>query len=178
MGAAAGWLATHSTLTLGGLLSLWLGGLAAWTLLEWLLHRAMHLDTGIAVIARLQDSAHLRHHREPDDLEHSIIRLRNSLPITMLLFGILVLMLGQVDQALAVLCGLITGYLLYEGVHLSAHALRPLPGLRALRRLHLRHHFARNDLAFGVTSPVWDWIFGTYRAGSEPRPSGSGLRRA
>ncbi len=138
-------------------------GLGAWTLLEWLVHRGMHADTGIAAIERLQDSAHLRHHREPDDLEHSVISLRHSVPIATLLFTLARVILGQTDQALAVMCGVLLGYLFYEFVHLTAHAQHPLPGLRSLQRMHLRHHFGHNDCTFGVTSPLWDWIFGTYR---------------
>jgi len=163
------WAVTHSALGLGHLSILAFMGLGSWTFLEWLLHRAMHIDTGIAFIGRLQDSAHLRHHREPDDLEHSVVRLRASIPITFLLLGVARLAFGHLDQALAVMCGLLTGYLFYEAVHLSAHtahAAHPLPGLRSLRRMHLRHHFGQNDRAFGVTSPLWDWIFGTYRTRS------------
>ncbi len=165
--AMAAWAATTSPVGPGRLAVLGFLGLAAWTLVEWVVHRAMHIDTGIGFIERLQDSAHLRHHREPDDLEHSVVRLRVSLPITLFLFGAARLAFGQVDQALAVLCGLLTGYLFYEFVHLSAHAAHPPPGLRTLRRMHLRHHFGGSDRAFGVTSPFWDWIFGTYRTRSE-----------
>lgn len=174
--AMAAWAVTHSALGLGHLSILAFTGLGAWTFLEWLLHRAMHIDTGIGFIERLQDTAHLRHHREPDDLEHSVVRLRASIPITLLLLGVARLTLGQLDQAFAVISGLLIGYLFYEAVHLSAHAAHPLPGLRSLQRMHLRHHFGSNDRAFGVTSPLWDWIFGTYRprSGSEAM----GLRAA
>ncbi len=174
--AMAGWSVTHSTLGPIRLLILGISGLVAWTLMEWVLHRAMHIDTGIGLIERLQDSAHLRHHREPDDLEHSMVRLRASVPIVLLLFGVAWLALGQIDEALAVMCGLLIGYLFYEFVHLSAHAAHPPPGLRSLQRMHLRHHFGSNDRAFGVTSPVWDFIFGTYRA-TEPRTSARATQR-
>ncbi len=169
---AAVWAVTHSANGLGHLSILAFMGLSVWSLLEWLLHRAMHIDTGIGFIERLQDWAHLRHHREPDDLEHSVVRLRASIPITLLLLGVARLALGHMDQAFAVMCGLLIGYLFYEAVHLSAHAAHPLPGLRSLRRLHLRHHYGGNDRAFGVTSPLWDWVFGTRSARSEKRSIG------
>lgn len=164
--AMGAWTVNHNILGLGLLSVLALIGLGAWTSLEWFLHRAMHIDTGIAFIERLQDSAHLRHHREPHDLEHSVVRLRASIPITLLLLGVARLSFGQLDHAFAIMCGLLIGYLFYEAVHLSAHAAHPLPGLQSLRRMHLRHHFGQNDRAFGVTSPLLDWVFGTYRARS------------
>jgi len=173
--AMAAWSATHGDREPGHLTLLGFLGLAAWTLLEWVAHRAMHVNTGIGVISRLQESAHLRHHREPHDLEHSVVRLRASLLITLLLFGAAWLALGEVDQAIVVLCGLLIGYLFYEFVHLSAHAPRPPPGLRSLQRMHLRHHFGGSDRAFGVTSPIWDWVFGTYRQRSEPRVQTRGM---
>jgi sterol desaturase/sphingolipid hydroxylase (fatty acid hydroxylase superfamily) len=33
--------------------------------------------------------------------------------------------------------------------------------MRFLREYHLRHHYENGEKAFGVTSPLWDWAFGT-----------------
>lgn len=183
-----------------GLLALlMLAGLLSWTFLEWALHRGMHVNTGVAVISRLQDAAHLRHHREPHDLEHSVVRLSASLPLSLLILSGLRLMLGDWNRALALLCGVLIGYLAYEYVHLNAHAgpgarsprgngfetgshgferrpglrgrvrrraWRPAP-LRLSRRYHLRHHYDCMDRAFGVSTPLWDWVFGTLPARRE-----------
>ena len=63
-------------------------------------------------------------------------------------------------------------YLNYEWLHFAYHCdpdsrVGRMPGLAALRRLHLRHHdprlMARHN--FNITYPVADWLFGTlYRA--------------
>jgi sterol desaturase/sphingolipid hydroxylase (fatty acid hydroxylase superfamily) len=36
--------------------------------------------------------------------------------------------------------------------------------LRYLRRYHLLHHYKTPDLRFGVTSPLFDLLFGTFRS--------------
>ena len=99
--------------------------------------------------------------REPDDLEHSVARLRASLPLAALTLGIAGLALGDWQRAVVTQCGLLTGYLFYEFVHLTAHANRRVPGLGYVHRYHHRHHGERSDRCYGVTSPLWDWLLGT-----------------
>ena len=57
--------------------------------------------------------------------------------------------------------GLLTGYVWYEFVHLAEHGAWRLPMLRRLTRHHAWHHFKDWERAFGVTTPLWDWVFGT-----------------
>lgn len=35
------------------------------------------------------------------------------------------------------------------------------PFYATLKKYHLEHHFADYNNGFGVTSPFWDWVFGT-----------------
>jgi len=158
---SAGWALTRGGVLSSRLVLFACAGLALWTLMEWGLHRAMHVETGIGLIDRIQDTAHLRHHREPDDLEHSVIRLSASIPLATLILLMLRAVLGDWLGSLAMLWGVLAGYLLYEFVHLSAHGPSRVPGLNFLRAYHLRHHFGQKDRCFGVTSPLWDWAFGT-----------------
>lgn len=163
------WAAGQRRLPLVVLSALWMAGIFLWTLLERVSHRAMHVQTGIAMINRFQDTAHLRHHRQPDDLEHSVVRLSASLPLVLVFLGIARAVSGDGVDATLVICGLLTGYLVYEFVHLATHANRRIPGLRYMQRYHERHHFGNSDRSYGVTTPMWDWLFGSLPRGGEPR---------
>ena len=54
-------------------------------------------------------------------------------------------------------------YLVYEFLHsyLHTHAPRNAYGIM-LRKHHFFHHFNDPDKNHGVTTPIWDMVFGTY----------------
>ncbi len=62
--------------------------------------------------------------------------------------------------------GIVTGFAAYEFFHYRIHFAEPCCALEArLRARHLAHHLAEPDAIFGVTSRIWDVVFGT-----EPEP--------
>lgn len=143
--------------TLPTLVPVWFAaGLVWWTLLEYLLHRfAFH--GGRAWIG----SRHGAHHDNVRDRDLSLA----SPPAVALGVGLhalaLVPTLGPLPGG-TVLAGVVTGYAVYEWVHLAIHRPRPRGRLlRRLRRHHLLHHGAQPDARFGVTTTFWDRLFGT-----------------
>jgi sterol desaturase/sphingolipid hydroxylase (fatty acid hydroxylase superfamily) len=53
-------------------------------------------------------------------------------------------------------------YMTYERVHRRAHTHAGTgPYARFLRRHHFWHHFENPKANHGVTSPIWDYVFGT-----------------
>ncbi len=154
-----GWAAPQAPV--GVAVGLYALGLAAWTLLEWWLHRLMHVPARWERFRRFQEQAHLRHHREPDNLPGSIICLSGSIPLAFLLFGICLAAMRAVVPAVLLFAGLTSGYILYEFIHLATHARWRIPGLAQLQRYHALHHSRQWNRTFGVTCPLWDYVFGT-----------------
>ncbi len=139
-------------------------GLLVWSLLEYLMHRFLfHWTPENRAIRRFLASLHLRHHGAPREPGHILVRPQYSLPLSGLLLVVWSLLLGWVP-AVALMVGTWSGFLYYEAVHYRIHMSKKSAGLLGLqRKSHFYHHFVDDEHCFGVTSPLWDWILGTYR---------------
>jgi len=68
------------------------------------------------------------------------------------------------DLAFAFLPGFLVGYALYLAIHYMVHAFQPPKNfLRLLWINHGVHHYKDGEIVFGVSSPLWDYIYGTMR---------------
>lgn len=149
----------------GSTVALLLAGVLAWTLLEYVLHRwIFHWRAGGPKGRMWSFMVHGYHHEFPDD------RLRLVAPPLMLVFfGVIVAVLyaavfgpGRWPQLLA---GTMIGYVAYDWTHYYTHHAHPRGGPgRWLKEYHLRHHFEDHDSRFGISSPLWDRLLGTYRS--------------
>jgi sterol desaturase/sphingolipid hydroxylase (fatty acid hydroxylase superfamily) len=56
-----------------------------------------------------------------------------------------------------------TFYGIYEWLHRREHTHAGIgPYGRFVRRHHFHHHFVDGRVNHGVTTPIWDFVFGTY----------------
>lgn len=133
-----------------------------WTFLEYTLHRwAFHMRTGTVVRNYMHMMMHGYHHLVPMDplrltfppVPAAIIGLIIYLPVSLLL--------GRA-HALAFMSGLVLGYIGYDCIHFWLHHAAPGMAFGGLKRAHLYHHYKNPQRNFGISSPVADWIFGTY----------------
>ena len=178
--AACLWRAGRA-LELLDLLGLVLAGWLLWTLVEYWLHRGFfHLRPDGPARRVTSFIVHRHHHVAPQDTDHLVATPLYSIGLFLLLFALAGLV--GLDARWALLAGSMLGYLAYEAAHwcihhLPARALRRWHALgrlaRALRRHHLRHHFADPGHNFGISSPLWDLIFRTWRMGPVPEDSTS-----
>jgi sterol desaturase/sphingolipid hydroxylase (fatty acid hydroxylase superfamily) len=142
-------------------------GVLTWTLLEYLIHRFLGHD------ARLRPNPfaveHVRHHAEGDYFAPSWKKVLAALAFAALLWWPATRVAGP-GPGLAWLGGLLGFYAVYEVLHRRAHTHAGVgPFGRWLRRHHFAHHFADASTNHGVTTPLWDLVFGTYRPVTQVR---------
>lgn len=153
---------TDSPMGMWSLMQLAGGGLLVWTLTEYLMHRFLfHWEPRSPLGQRLVFIIHGVHHEAPDDRTRLLMPPVPAILAAAVLYGGFWGILGRpwVDPFFAFF---LIGYLAYDYTHFALHARRPRGRLgRALRRSHMRHHFATPRARWGVSSPLWDWIFRT-----------------
>lgn len=141
---------------------LFLLGLLNWTLMEYWLHRVVfHYEAKSALGKRIVWLAHGVHHDWPNDKLRLVFPPAISLPLALLFWGIYTAVFGAVDRY-AAFAGLTTGYLAYDMIHYATHHFA-WDGrmMKYLRAYHMAHHFKHEPTRFGVSSPIWDYVFGT-----------------
>jgi sterol desaturase/sphingolipid hydroxylase (fatty acid hydroxylase superfamily) len=137
------------------------GGMLFWTLFEYLAHRYIfHMITETKGGRRLIYILHGNHHEFPRDKQRLFMPPVPSLIITSILFSFFYLILKI--SAWAFFPGFILGYLLYASMHYAIHAFAPpFPWMKPLWRNHHLHHYKDEEKGFGVSSTLWDRVFGT-----------------
>lgn len=140
----------------------WLVGLMSgallWTLLEYSLHRfAFHRKLFGKRVAK----EHLLHHARVDYFASAAYKAVLAVVVLTPIVGICILAMGAL-LGTSIPVGVLAGYAFYEVLHRRIHTAAPLGAYgRWARRHHLLHHFGRADANHGVTSPLWDVVFGT-----------------
>ena len=137
-------------------------GALLWSFMEYVIHR------GLGHVARTRPNPfaneHVRHHSEGHYFAPSWKKALAAVAFTGLLCGPAV-WVGGAGPGLAFVLGFVGAYLGYEVVHRRDHTRAGATRYGVwLRRHHFSHHFTDPKFNHGVTSPVWDWVFGTRRA--------------
>jgi sterol desaturase/sphingolipid hydroxylase (fatty acid hydroxylase superfamily) len=140
-------------------------GVLLWTLIEYGLHRfVFHIQIPLRnpQMRELVNASHLTHHASPHDREKVLVKPSYGLVISAIVYGLLSAILQSFFSGAGVMVGIWAGFLYYEAVHYRVHfSLSPSGFIARQRRAHFYHHFTNNKRSFGVTSPLWDYVFGT-----------------
>jgi sterol desaturase/sphingolipid hydroxylase (fatty acid hydroxylase superfamily) len=139
-----------------------LGGFGLWTLTEYWLHRKFfHWEPDHPIGRRMHFIIHGVHHDHPNDKLRLVMPPAASIPLALLFFGAFYLVVG-LPTAYPLFAGFLIGYLAYDYTHYYLHHFVPKSQLgKALRAQHMRHHFQDHRYGFGVSTPLWDVVFGT-----------------
>jgi dihydroceramide fatty acyl 2-hydroxylase len=104
------------------------------------------------------------HHDFPQDADRLVMPLGASIPMGVAFYVAFRLGLGPV-LAGPLFVGLGLGYLAYDGTHYAVHHFAQTTRWgKFLRKHHMVHHFADHDGGFGVSTPLWDYVFRTLPA--------------
>lgn len=156
------WIALGQGLPLAGVVVTTLSGLFFWTLAEYLLHRfVFHFKPQRAWQERIAYLIHGIHHDQPQDATRLVMPPVAALIIALVLYLSFRVVLG-VEWVRPFFSGFIGGYLCYDYIHFGIHHFRPRgPVGRFLKDHHMKHHFMMHGARWGVSSPLWDMVFGT-----------------
>jgi sterol desaturase/sphingolipid hydroxylase (fatty acid hydroxylase superfamily) len=138
-----------------------LGGMLFWTFFEYLMHRYIfHMIAESQKAVKFIYTLHGNHHHYPRDRERLFMP-----PVPSLIIASTIWLLMRLTVGLNVFMffpGFIFGYLLYGSMHYAIHAWNPpFKWMKPLWRNHHLHHYKDEHKGFGVSSTIWDHVFGT-----------------
>jgi 4-hydroxysphinganine ceramide fatty acyl 2-hydroxylase len=167
---------------------MFISGLLLWTVAEYFVHRFIfhsppELEDRVReIVAGLPDGepalqhlksfrqkhyflAHGVHHDFPNDTKRLVMPPSLSIPLAIVFYAAFRLIFGAGD-APALFAGFLAGYLIYDTVHYAVHHFS-LKGrlMLYLKKQHFRHHYGDSTRDYGVSSPLWDVVMGTFGRG-------------
>ena len=148
------------------IISTFLAGMFSWSLFEYCIHRfAFHFVAESERATRIVYIIHGNHHEYPRDKERLFMPPVPSLMLAAAVFATQYFLFSLFHAsafAFAFFPGFILGYLMYGTMHYAIHAWNPpFKWMKPLWRNHHLHHYKNDHMGFGVSSTLWDHVFGT-----------------
>jgi hypothetical protein len=143
-------------LPFGQILALSVGGVFFWTFFEYWMHREVFHWRGIE---KVHYFLHGIHHMFPNDQGRQVMPPGASLVVAVPMWFLMQWLFGTA-VALPLYSGFVGGYIWYDTTHFWTHVgkARSRYG-KYLKKHHMLHHFKSHHRGFGVSTPMWDWVF-------------------
>jgi sterol desaturase/sphingolipid hydroxylase (fatty acid hydroxylase superfamily) len=150
------------TLNASTIIGLFIAGMAAWSVAEYLLHRfVFHFPAKSDFGKKIHFMFHGVHHDYPSDSKRLVMPPSVSIPLAALFYFIFLFIFGQ-DLMLPFFAGFILGYLFYDITHYAIHHFNMHNKFwLAIKNHHMLHHYQDEYRGYGVSTPFWDVIFRT-----------------
>ncbi|MBK5110678.1 MAG: sterol desaturase family protein [Thermoleophilia bacterium] len=160
--AAMFWLAAEQGSSGLAIIGLAVAGIAIWTFSEYWLHRLLfHWQPKFRGGDQLNFIIHGVHHDHPNDAMRLVMPPAASIPLAAIFFGAFVLVFGT-PAGYPAFAGFLIGYLIYDYTHYAVHHFTPRGSIgKNVREHHMRHHFQDHHYGYGVSTPLWDYVFRT-----------------
>jgi sterol desaturase/sphingolipid hydroxylase (fatty acid hydroxylase superfamily) len=141
-------------------------GMLFWTLVEYILHRFIfHFIAESEKGKKITYVMHGNHHEYPRDRKRLFMPALPSLILASIFFSMFYgigYLMGLQQFTFSFFPGFMIGYLLYGSMHYAIHAWNPpFKWMKPLWRNHHLHHYKQDHRGFGVSSTLWDHVFGT-----------------
>jgi sterol desaturase/sphingolipid hydroxylase (fatty acid hydroxylase superfamily) len=142
-------------------------GFFVWTISEYLLHRfVFHFRPKTERGERIVFMFHGIHHAQPQIKTRLVMPPILSIPLAALFYGLFYLVLVKLLNVPLwfnpIFSAFILGYLIYDLTHYATHHFAMRRGyLKYIKRYHMQHHYKTPNKRFGVSTPIWDYVFNT-----------------
>lgn len=141
-------------------------GMFFWTFFEYVMHRFIfHYMAENETAVKIVYIIHGNHHEYPRDKERLFMPPLPSLVLATAIFSILYVIASffmAEGYVFSFFPGFVFGYLLYGSMHYAIHAWKPpFKWMKPLWRNHHLHHYKNEEFGFGVSTTLWDRVFGT-----------------
>lgn len=136
-------------------------GVLTWTLMEYTIHRwAFHVHPTSNLGKKVHFLVHGIHHDYPRDSTRLVMPLLVSVPLAVLFFWLFMGIASPFHYALY--SGFLAGYVAYDSIHYATHHFPMTTRVgRFLKEYHMKHHFVDEHTGYGVSNPLWDYVFNT-----------------
>lgn len=142
-------------------LLVFVAGVLAWTLTEYVIHRwAFHMHPTTKLGKQVHFLVHGIHHDYPRDSTRLVMPLLVSIPLAVVFFFAFKMVVTPHHYAL--FAGFLMGYVSYDSIHYATHHFPMTTRIgRFLKEYHMKHHFLDEHTGYGVSNPLWDFVFNT-----------------
>ncbi|BAU54436.1 sterol desaturase family protein [Mucilaginibacter gotjawali] len=138
-------------------------GLFVWTLVEYIMHRFVfhYAPADKPWAQRIHFIFHGVHHDYPSDAMRLVLPPSVSIPLAALFYFLFNAIL-PVNDIWGFFPGFILGYLFYDITHYAIHHFNFKGNVwKKIKQHHMLHHYQDPDKGYGVSSPLWDKVFGS-----------------
>jgi len=137
-------------------------GFLFWTFSEYHLHRFIfHYRPTSEIGKSFCFLMHGIHHADPIDPTRLVMPPFPAIVLATLFFSLFRLIVGP-ELVFPIFSGFILGYLSYDYVHFAVHHFRPRTRIgKWVKHHHMVHHYVAPESRWGVSTPVFDFIYGT-----------------
>lgn len=144
-------------------IEMFITGLIVWTLVEYVMHRFLfhYMPPDKPWAQRLHFIFHGVHHDYPSDAKRLVLPPSVSIPLA-LAFYLMFNAILPVNYIYGFFPAFLIGYLFYDESHYAIHHFNFKGKIwKKIKQHHMLHHYSDPAKGYGVSSPLWDKIFGS-----------------